>query len=499
MRLWPFVLVVMLGACSSIKQPSNLPLAEWQQQGLTTGWLTKHSQDNREWPVIALANAEPQQNLKLYNALLKYLLTECLNGKGPVCNNVKISCEPLCKGLSVPHDTVVSEQTIGVSGYHFRPRVEGIEAFYPIEGVYQPVTFISWPNHQGVEIKLIYLYDLDHPPTFMGIPLKQDYVMPYKELLANATIQQYETTGVFQSKDERYFGIYRLQPLDLNKDIVLMIHGLNSSPVIWSAISKAILSRPSLVERYQIWHAYYETGSPPFYNAKRVRTALQKMLIPFYEVGKRPRITVVGHSMGGIITKILATDSNELLWNTTFNVSYPYLVNLFGPVVDDARNILYFHPVEGINKIIFIDTPHRGAKLSKSWLARIMSIFISLPKKLLSTFSFSKNMQGIVSSQMAPYLQAGVPPSIDVLQSDHPLTHVFSEMVPDKRIDAWSVIGNNVEGCFSVEKMCANDGVVDYLSAHQKYAPEIIVKSKHNSYRHPDTIDLVLKILSNIK
>lgn len=499
MRLWPFVLIVMLSACSSTNRPSSLPLAEWQQQALTAGWLTTHSLGTRDWLVIALANAEPQQNLKLYNTLLKYLLTECLDEQEPVCNNVKISCEPLCKGLSVPHDTVISEHAIGVSGYHFRPRVEGVEAFYPIEGVYQPVTFISSPNHLGLEIKPIYLYDLDQDPIFMGISLKQDYVMPYEELLANAIIQQYETTGVFQSKDERYFGIYRLQPLDVNKDIVLMIHGLNSSPVIWSAISKAILSRPSLVERYQIWHVYYETGSPPFYNAQRIRAALKHMLIPFQKVGKRPSMTVVGHSMGGIIAKILATNSKELLWNTTFNLSYSDLANLFGPVVDEARKILYFQPIEGINKIIFIDTPHRGAKLSKSWLARIISIFISLPRKLLSTFSFSNKMQGIVKSQMAPYLQAGVPPSIDVLQSDHPLTHIFSEMVPDKRIDAWSVIGNNVEGCFSVEKRCANDGVVDYSSAHQEYAPEIIVKSKHNSYRHPDTVDLVLKILSDIK
>nr|WP_306288376.1 hypothetical protein [Pseudoalteromonas sp. WY3] len=56
-----------------------------------------------------------------------------------------------------------------------------------------------------------------------------------------------------------------------------MIHGLNSDPLIWRYLTMAILNDAVLSQRYQIWHVYYPSGPPPFFNAMRVRHLLSEL------------------------------------------------------------------------------------------------------------------------------------------------------------------------------------------------------------------------------
>lgn len=489
------ILLLTLVSCSTHNYQLRDPIELWKQQALTVGWINEESKSSIDWSVKALSVASPQKNIQLYNNLLSYVIRHCLNKRASFCKHVFFQCSIFCKGFSIHQRITESQWAIGVSGYHYRPRDNSREAFYPLEGIYQPVTFVSKPSSHGIVIIPLFLYEVEKDYLFLNLPLRRDFTLAYKALLASATIHEYERKGLFNADDERNFGIYRLQPLNFKKDIILMIHGLDSSPVIWSEISTAILSRPELVQRYQIWHVFYETGSPPLYNAHRLRSLLKLQLKLFSESGYNPKIMLIGHSMGGLISKMLASNSGEALWDATFTRSFSELFEELGAEIYNARSILYFQAVKGIDKIVFIDTPHRGANLSNSWMARVVSYFISLPKKVIASFNFSYKYNGLVTKSMEPFLQHGIPASIDVLQPEHPLTKIFSEISPVRGVKAWSIIGNKDISCYRLQKKCANDGVVSYSSAHQDYAKEIIVHSHHNSYKNIDSIRLILNIL----
>ena len=75
---------------------------------------------------------------------------------------------------------------------------------------------------------------------------------------------------------------------------------------------------PRIREKYQIWVFLYDSGNPISYSAGRLRGALMNALHEFDPNSKDPalqRIVVIGHSQGGLLTKLTAIDSGTRFWN----------------------------------------------------------------------------------------------------------------------------------------------------------------------------------------
>ncbi|EKE74875.1 lipase family alpha/beta hydrolase [Gallaecimonas xiamenensis] len=476
MRCYYLLLLLGLAACAS-----SPPDPELQAEAEALGWLAPGA------PLTEALAQGPAEHPGLFNRLLAASLPACLAGQD--CQ-LKVQCQGPCLGYNLAPQGRQQSGCLGALGYRFRPRDASTEPFYPVEGVFEPVTWL--PVGEGAE-----RYFQAYLPLSQPLPQGacKDLGLGYEALLGAAYIDNFEMAGFFAADKEQHFGIFQIQPLDLDKDIVLMIHGLNSSPLIWRELTLGILHDPVLRERVQVWHLYYETGGPPFYNAARIRRQLETRLAPFHQAGRQPQLALVGHSMGGIIAKLLASDPKEALWDTAFTQSYPQVRQRLGSKVDEARQILAFSPVSGVDKVFFLDTPHRGAPVSRSWLARLAAFFVTLPKKLFSAFSFTEQEQDLVRPEMRPYLQQGRPSSVEVLRADHPLLGRLAALPLAKGIAGWSVIGNQVAGCEEARDGCAFDGVVTYQSAHQDGLPELVVPSDHNAYRAPQAVALILEVL----
>lgn len=89
----------------------------------------------------------------------------------------------------------------------------------------------------------------------------------------------------------------------------------------------ALLNDKQLYEKFQIWHVYYPSGPPPFFNAMRIRNELNELLHQLNAKDLSSKVVIIGHSMGGIISRTLSTDSKDKLWNITFTDSYNDLRN----------------------------------------------------------------------------------------------------------------------------------------------------------------------------
>ena len=94
------------------------------------------------------------------------------------------------------------------------------------------------------------------------------------------------------------------QPYDPNKVPILLVHGLQSTPVTFLRLVTELESNPEIARQFQFWHFYYSTGTPVLLNALRLREQLgrtARIVDPGDDDFATHRIVVVGHSMGGLL------------------------------------------------------------------------------------------------------------------------------------------------------------------------------------------------------
>ncbi|MDZ7870834.1 MAG: alpha/beta fold hydrolase [Rheinheimera sp.] len=279
-----------------------------------------------------------------------------------------------------------------------------------------------------------------------------------------------------------------------------MIHGLNSSPMIWLKLSHAIYRDPQLAAHYQVWHAFYPSGAPPFFNAMRLRHDVDQMRNELQQrvgLANQVPMVVIGHSMGGIIAKTFIIDSGMALWDETF---------LFRPEAwpgKDAdlqryRDVFLFKARQDVDSVFFLDTPHHGAEIAEAWYSRLASKFITIPDMFakLNRKLFQRIRLETVTRQMQPYLSDGGPNSVQALSPHHPLLQKIATLPYQRPV--YSVVGSDDKPFCYDEGACArlSDSVVPFFSAHEPRAEaQIIVPSEHNSYQSPAAISFILQQL----
>jgi len=383
-----------------------------------------------------------------------------------------------------------------------------VDQNYPREGIFRAVTVLvtdlAFDAQDRLQIHLTGYY-LTEPKSvqFAGqsYPLQYDTATAYLLLLREARIDQAEWTALFDGNNSSYdFGIYSIAPLSAHKIPILMIHGLHSSPIIWLRLSHAIYADAELSAKYQIWHAFYPTGAPPFFNAMRLRIQVDELRARLQQQIGMPEdlsMVLIGHSMGGIIAKTFIVDPQYRLWDQTF-LRRPAQLPQDHQDFLRYQEVFIFKPRPYVQSVFFLDTPHHGAEIAESWYSRLASAWIKLPSIFsdLNRRVFQNLSYDLVTPQMKRYLKNDGPTSVDVLSPQHPILREIAKLPYQKPV--YSIIGStSTPFCYN-EKSCAqlNDSVVPFFSAHQSQAEEqIIVLSEHDSYQSPDAIAFILQKL----
>src|SRR6266550_4053142 len=109
--------------------------------------------------------------------------------------------------------------------------------------------------------------------------------------------------------------IIRFEPYNPNKTVVLFIHGLMDTPITWVPMLNDLRGDVDFRRNYQIWFYSYPSGYPYPYSALILRQELDAIEKKF-PLGKK--MVVVGHSMGGCISRTLMTDTGNKLWMEAF-------------------------------------------------------------------------------------------------------------------------------------------------------------------------------------
>lgn len=472
-----------------------------------------------------LSGKQLQQATLLYNQSLTHFLHTMLPKQKYRHPALRIVLESVVDETGLPfEDYVLASEFQAIKSHHQKIAGSGLgvslvamrenngkgwDKNYPPEGIFRSVT-VSLKElkfNQDLQIQLTLQGHLMQDVaelkfTSASYPLLYDAASSYLWLMQQAKLADLELPGLFNAElADNKLGVYSVTPLQKNKQPLLMIHGLNSSPLIWYELTMAVLQDEELKQRYQIWHAFYPSGPPPFYNSMRLRKKLDELHAMLKASGgtrQLDEIVVVGHSMGGVISKTLIQNTDYLLWDLSFT-ERPEQLGHAQREMDKVKDIFIFSARPYIDKVVFLDTPHGGSESSESVIAKIASWFINLPKNftlLMSNFILKLGPDKI-TMPMREYLNGGGGPhSVQVLSPRHPLLQGLNKLEYQRPV--YSIVGSDGPLSCQDEKSCSqiSDGVVPFFSAHQsKAVQEIIVPSNHNSYQSPPALEFLLQVL----
>jgi pimeloyl-ACP methyl ester carboxylesterase len=273
---------------------------------------------------------------------------------------------------------------------------------------------------------------------------------------------------------------------------VVLVHGTASSPARWAEMVNELQNDPLLWGRYQFWLFTYNSGNPIAYSGGILAEALRSVVAKFDPEGKDPalkKMVIIGHSQGGLLTRLMVTDSGTQFWDNVFSVPFEQM-----QATPETRAIIkrsmFYTPLPFVHRVVFIATPHRGSFVSGGWIGQLAGKFISLPFKLLNPLQ-----EVLVQNPQASAFRSmkDIPRSTDNMDPKNQFIKTLSAMPIASGVMAHSIIAvKNPDD----PKEEWNDGVVEYSSAHlDGVESEMIVYSGHSTQSEPQTIEEVRRIL----
>src|SRR5262249_3597486 len=149
------------------------------------------------------------------------------------------------------------------------------------------------------------------------------------------------------------------------------------------------------------------------YSAGRLREALTakiKELDPQGSDAALQEMVVVGHSQGGLLTKLTATDTGDKLLQTVLKTNRPDALGIPPKEMDVLRKYTSHEALPFVKRVIFISTPHRGSYLASNFIRKLARKFVTLPSKFVKG---TGELAGLREKLDIPDELRGTPTSLD--------------------------------------------------------------------------------------
>ena len=199
-------------------------------------------------------------------------------------------------------------------------------------------------------------------------------------------------------------------------------------------------------------------------------------------------MVVIGHSMGGCISRLLLTDSGNELWMKIFGRP-PDEVPLSPKTREYFRQELFFRHRPEIGRVIFIASPLRGSNMATGLIGGLATFLIRESTVSSQASQEMLNATSIREEELKPKRRAN---SVDSLSPKSRFLNAMNTIPMTPGVPYDTIIGDRGRG----DSPNSSDGVVPYWSSHMNGAQtEDIVPSNHSAHQNPEAIDDVLRIL----
>ena len=340
-------------------------------------------------------------------------------------------------------------------------------------------------------------------------PLAANFSVPIALFWKLSDADGTELLGAFRPKKAiNTMGLYFSEPYDPRKIPVVFTHGLMSGPATFANLTNRLLVDPVIRENYQVWFFGYPSGLAWTIPASRQRQALKELMQEYNPRGtsrEMNNIVMVGHSMGGLITRFNNSTKPWTLMKGVFELSPETFEGMtlenwkkgMAPLhydeqtLERLQNNFIFSPPQGVTRIVYMATPHRGSTFADNWIGRLGQRLIDLPSDMLEEVTriatLSRGMFLLNPLQLKDELT-----SIRQLSPNSSLVKYMSELRGSPNVPVHSIIGDRGRN----DTPNSSDGVVKYHSSHLDWsASEKIVPSGHSVQDDPASAVELRRIL----
>ncbi len=310
------------------------------------------------------------------------------------------------------------------------------------------------------------------------VPLAANFTAGYALWLARSNFSHQSLRSLFGGKggiDTPH--LYMMQPYDPNRRVLLMIHGLASSPEAWVNVANELMRDDEIRQDFQVWQFYYPTNMPIAMSHDAMRHTLSEVLKHFDPSGKAQAshdMVLVGHSMGGMIARLMISSSGDHLVDTLLETAQmtPAQRELLRT---KGAPVLTFLPEPEVSRVVFIATPHRGTDVAGTRLGRWIGRLVRLPLTVLEDVATIANDGQIDRNDGKHGYQMN---SIQNLDKDDPFVRAGADLPMSPEVHYHSIIARaKADG--PLEK--TDDGLVPYWSSHLPHADsEKVIVSGHS-------------------
>jgi pimeloyl-ACP methyl ester carboxylesterase len=374
----------------------------------------------------------------------------------------------------------------------FRPRV----------GIYLPGTavleFGRAPTPDApipVRLRIFNTFEVREAPVAGRTrPLAYNITAAIQITLDNKYIRKNALEGLLRpDKRQDDIGLFAITAYDPKKIPVIFTHGLKSDAHIWKQAVNEIFFDPALAAKYQPVLFLYPSGVSVPASAARLRHSLKtyrNLWDPDQNDPGMNQTVVVGHSMGGILSRLQVIDAGDDLRKAFFSQPIDTIPWLTDETASSVKEGLIFEHQPFVKRAVFIAVPHRGSHIADLGLVRFAIRLIRLPGDALAlaTEALTDDFSAL-NPALLGYNLIGLR-SVDMLSPGHPYFKAI-----DKRpilVPYHSIIGDRGKGTLPD----TSDGIVPYSSSHLDGAQsELIVPYPHSCVEKPETVQEIIRIL----
>lgn len=282
--------------------------------------------------------------------------------------------------------------------------------------------------------------------------------------------------------------LYMLEPYNPNKKVIVLVHGLASSPEAWIAVTNDIMGDAVLREHYQVWQVFYSTNMPILESRFQIYALLKQAFGSLNSKDAASKNAVlIGHSMGGIISRLLVSDVDISTQALAMMSNRQQTRLRKHPVIGER---LKMEPIHNFDRAIFLAAPHRGTDFADRWFTLAARKIIRLPATFLTTLadtltSDDVDLKDFVKTLTNDVIQNG--PSD--LSKKSKFMDLTAKIQPEKGLIFHSIMGNITK---SDDPNVITDGIVPYKSAHLDGA--VSEKIFHGGHSIQETPEAVLEL-----
>lgn len=250
--------------------------------------------------------------------------------------------------------------------------------------------------------------------------------------------------------------LFMLEPYDPDKRVIIMLHGLASSPATWVNLTNDIFNDDTLRGHYQVWQIFYPTNLPILENRYQIQQLLEttyQQTDPTAQHKSSHNSVIISHSMGGVIARMMLSDDNlsdnldslidkNLLPDKAKRQINNTLKSAFGK--QELAKRFELQTLPQIDTAVFLSTPFQGTDYADRWFTRALRRIIYLPINLVKTVTDNLATiatQGDLAQHPlgALYLENGA----SQLSNKSSFVKLTKDIAINERITYHSIIANN--------------------------------------------------------